>query len=166
MRRQTRQTHLYRGNEQGFSLIELMIVVSIIAILIVIGNVAYQSAQRTANETAAIRNLIAISTEQRNFYRLRNEYGTFQQLIDEGLDSRFAPQSGDANAVDNGYIFRMETTPKSGSQPATFKINADPQQATGLTATGRRFFYIGSDSSNVHVNLEQPASAEDPTIRQ
>ncbi len=63
MRLQTRQTHFYRSNEQGFSLIELMIVVSIIAILIVIGNVAYQSAQRTANETAAIKNLQTITTE-------------------------------------------------------------------------------------------------------
>ncbi len=166
MRLQTRQTHFYRANEQGFSLIELMIVVSIIAILIVIGNVAFQSAQRTANETAAIKNLQTISTEQRSYYRLRNEFGTFQQLVDEGLDSRFAPKSGDANAVDNGYIFRMETTPKSGTQPATFKINADPQQATGVGATGRRFFYIGSDSGSVHVNLEQPASVEDPTIHQ
>lgn len=48
----TSQTQFYRSNERGFSLIELMIVVAIISILIVIGNVAFQNAQRTANETA------------------------------------------------------------------------------------------------------------------
>ena len=164
--RRTNQTQFYRSNERGFSLIELMIVVAIISILIVIGNVAYQSSQRMANETAAIKNLQTIATEQRSFYRLRNEFGTFQQLVEEGLDSRFAPTGGDANVVDNGYIFRMETTPKSGTQPATFKINADPQQATGIGATGRRFFYTGSDSGSIHVNLEQPASTEDQTIHQ
>jgi hypothetical protein len=76
------------------------------------------------------------------------------------LDKRFG---GDSPVVD-GYIYSITLTPKSGTQPPEFHANANPQKPTGLTATGTRFFYIGSDVGTPTSNQEKPASAEDPPV--
>jgi prepilin-type N-terminal cleavage/methylation domain-containing protein len=157
------QQHPLDQRQRGFSLVELMIVISIIGILIAIGIPAWQSSVRSTNEAAAISHLQRIATQQVAYFNSKNRsgYGTFDQLVQGGyLDDRF---KGDAPVVD-GYVFEMTLTPRSGSQPAEFHVNANPQKATGLTATGSQYFYLGSDSGTVRVNTEKPATAEDPAI--
>ena len=152
-----------RGRQRGFSLVELMIVISIIGILVAIGIPAWQASVRSTNEAAAVTHLQRISTAQVTFYNTKNRsgYGTFDQLSSGGyLDARF---KGDTPVVD-GYIFRLALQAKSGTNPPVFGVNADPQKATGLTATGSQFFYIGSDSGGPRTNAERPATAEDPPV--
>jgi len=62
----------------------------------------------------------------------------------------------------DGYIYKMTLTAKSGNQPPAYGVNADPQKPTGLTATGSRFFYIGSDVGTPTSNNEKPAGPDDP----
>lgn len=149
-----------RSTEHGFSLIELMIVIAIIGILVGVGVPAWRNAVIAGNETAAIQTLKTVATEQRVYFngKGRTAYGTFDQLIETGsLDKRFV---GDAPLVD-GYVFTMKVTPKSGSTPPSFTLNADPQQKEGVSASGRRHFYIDSNISGIRTNNDGPASADD-----
>ncbi|MCA1618506.1 MAG: prepilin-type N-terminal cleavage/methylation domain-containing protein [Acidobacteria bacterium] len=147
-------------NRRGFSLVELMIVISIIGILVAIGIPAWQSSVRSTNEAAAITHLQRISTAQVTYFNTKNRsgYGTFEQLAGGGyLSKQFA---GDTPLVD-GYIYKMALTARSGNEPAGFAVNADPQKPTGITATGSRFFYVSSDTG-ITSNSEKSAGPDDP----
>jgi prepilin-type N-terminal cleavage/methylation domain-containing protein len=152
-----------RPGQRGFSLVELMIVISIIGILVAIGIPAWQSSVRSANEAAALTHLQRLATQQITYFNTKNRsgYGSFDQLVEGGyLDAKW---KGDSPVVD-GYIYTITLRPKSGTEPAYFGVNANPQKPTGLTATGSQFFYIGSDSGTTTANPEKPASATDPPV--
>src|SRR6185295_19592744 len=152
-----------RTCEQGFSLIELMIVIAIIGILIAVGVTGWKAAVKQANEAAAVKTLRTISEQEMLYYNGHNRstFGTFDQMLKDGmLDTRFAGTT----PVVEGYVFTLKVIPKSTTQPASYTINADPQQSEGVGATGKNHFYTDSNASTIHVNSDQSASVSDPPI--
>lgn len=152
-----------KKNQAGFNLIELMIVIAIIALLIGVGVPAWQSMVRSGNETAAIQTLDDLRKKQIQYAaKNRGEFApTFDRLIETvALDDKF---KGESPAV-NGYLFRMDVQESSGSNPARFSVNADPQVATGISATGTRFFYTDSTLGTIKSKEGEPAKATDPSI--
>ena len=153
-----------KKNQAGFNLIELMIVIAIIALLIGVGVPAWQSMVRSGNETTAAQAIQTIKTLQTQ-YASKNQ-GKFAANFDEliksvQLDDKFKGQ----NPVVNGYIFTMKVEEPSQTRPAFYSINADPQVADGITATGTRHFYFDSTLGTTKATEEsRPAKADDPSL--
>ena len=145
----------------GFTLIELMIVVSIIAIIAAIAIPSLLRARISANEASAISSLRTLSSAQISFqagcYQDADsdgvgDYGTLAQLQNPdgaaGVPGYIAGVPGYidetlASGVKQGYNFTMNVVAGGGGNPPTFSCNADPQSAQ----SGRRTFFI--DESGV-----------------
>ena len=149
-------------DQRGFNLIELMIVIAIIGLLIGVGAIAWGAMIRSGNETAAQQTLDRIRTYQAQYAsRNRGKFANFDQLIQSaGLDEKFAGE----RPVVNGYVFTLTLEEPSSAKPGSYKINADPQVPTGVSATGTRFFYTDSSIGTIKFNDSQPAKQEDPSI--
>jgi len=158
----TRVQRKYK-RQAGFNLIELMIVIAIIALLIGVGVPAWQSMVQSGNESAAVQSIDTIRKLQIQYAGSHqgNFAPTFDRLIESvRLDTKFKGET----PVVNGYVYKMEVQEATAARPAFYSVNADPQVATGLQATGSRFFYFDSTIGSIKQNEDEPAKAADPSI--
>ncbi len=146
-------------------MIELMIVIAIIALLIAVGIPAWQSMVRSGNEVTAAQTVGTIRTCQSSYAgRHQGKFApNFAELVKSGcLDTdKF---KGDPPVI-NGYIFTMKVDEPSGTKPAYYAVNVDPQVGEGIQATGNQHFYYDSTLGAVKTtNENRPAKAEDPSM--
>jgi prepilin-type N-terminal cleavage/methylation domain-containing protein len=127
--------------EQGFSLIELLIVVAIIAIIAAIAVPSMLTARMAANEAGAIQGCRTIGSAQMAFAAVNNQ--TFAELDDLAdanfLDMRFHSDNGGFN----GYTYAEGEV--TNATPFTDDIAGFLATPIDGGSSGRYLYGVGAD---------------------
>jgi prepilin-type N-terminal cleavage/methylation domain-containing protein len=103
--------------QQGFSLIELMIVVAIIGIVAAIAVPYLEQARQAAKSASAVTSLRTINSAQASFRAANGRYGTLAELGTEKLIADPSLSAGEKS----GYTFDIPT-----STALNYEAVADP----------------------------------------
>lgn len=135
-----------KSPQMGFTLIELMIVVAIIAIISAIAIPNLLQSRIQSNEAAAIGNLRAICSAQSAYNAANFVFATdFDEL--QGPTPPFL--SGEwGEAPKSGYAYSLD-----GSTVLNFNARAEPVEHQ---VTGRRYFYTDA-SAVIRFSTDGPA---------
>ncbi len=129
--------------EQGFSLIELLIVVAIIAIIAAIAVPSMLQARMAANESGAVQGCRTIGSAEVAYSAINNQnYADKEGLIGGNyLDSRFRDGfNGYEYEIGTVEVTTVEEEALNTTLPAGFGATAAP-----LEGTGRYTYGIGPD---------------------
>ena len=142
---------------EGFSLIELLIVVAIIGIIAAIAIPNLLASRRAANEGSAQQTLRTLHSSEAT-YQATSGQGNFGSLAD--LRTVNLIDSVLAGSNKSGYVFAI--TPVAlvvaPAAPSTFHATAVPSVTTGVSQTGTRRFAI-TDDGIMHGDTTAPLAA-------
>jgi type IV pilus assembly protein PilA len=152
-----------RNKLRGFSLVELLVVMAIIAIILAVGIPILSKARLNAVETMVVREMHTIGQCQTQYQSQFGKYAaTLAELGPPVKGGAEGPQAANliqanlASGEKNGYLF-MLTTNAGG-----FTVVASPKV---FGSTGRRTFYLDLDGI-VHENWgPELASADSPEFK-
>lgn len=150
----------------GFSLIELLIVVTIILILAAIAIPKLMTVKALANESAAVSDLHVIQVAEMAYSGAYQGFsssltvlgGTPGQAPTASNAQLLQPQLAQTTPDYNGYTFTYN--PQGTAPYELFTLNADPE-LTGVT--GVRHFFT-DQTAVVHYKVGGAASASDPVL--
>ncbi len=152
-----------RRRQQGFSLIELLIVIAIILIILSVALPQMGKARMHAQEMAAIEELSTINKAQIQYYSEFNQYATALSQLGPpaSTSSQDGPQAANlipgslASGVSGGYNFTLSATPQG------YGVSAVPK---AYGSTGKRTFYTDQSGITRQNWTQDPATATSPEL--
>ena len=136
-----------RKNE-GFSLIELLIVVAIVGIVVAIAIPSLLASRRAANEATAISALRLYHTSQMTYQssvgsgRFAGASASLTNQAFSDLNLAGMIDSVLASGIKSGYNFTGAQVPPNAGFPAQCAGYAEPVTPTGLARTGNSVFSV------------------------
>jgi type IV pilus assembly protein PilA len=154
-----------RNRDRGFSLIELIIVVTIILIIAAFALPKIMKSQIPAHEASALASIKTIHESEMIYSSLHPDMGYTADLITLGGTA----QGGGEQTIDNnlasgrrsGYTFTYTPGEKVNGAIRSYTITAVPDQ---VGTTGQRRFY-SDESGEIHYNGSGPADASSSVLQ-
>jgi type IV pilus assembly protein PilA len=152
---------------EGFSLIELLIVVAIILIIAAIAIPNLLRTKAAANQASAVASLRTINTVEITYSSTYNQ-GFTTTLAQLGPPSSGNPTSNASGLIDSllasgsksGYSFVYAPSAAINGQVQNYTINANPLQM-GVSGS---VYYFTDPTNTIRQNAAQQASASDSPI--
>lgn len=151
-------------SRKGFTLVEVMIVVAIIALLAAIAIPNVLRGRTTANETAAVGNARALMSALEMYRAVNNQYPAATDWVLEMYttpDPDFGPPSFEVAMTASTVQGYNWTYTRATAQ--TYTLSAVPQT---LGSTGTRAFFANQAGNVRHCRGAGPALVTNPTLDQ
>ena len=136
--------------EQGFSMLELLMVVAIITIISVIAFPVLHRARQRAQAASAVQSLKVIGSGQLLYERKYTVYGTFAQLASENILDVLI-----ATGKKSDYLFTLTV----GGNGKSYTVTAAP-----LVIVSESDFFFMDESGVIRFNKGSMADVTSPPI--